>query len=295
MLTDHGGRDDLRQLCIQLTAIAADWDDAGCNDPSWTATWTQQHGPLTESFNRLDELIRRVDPQTAADLLADPQTRTALPRLRRLRSRYEGETERKEAQRILAAPSPRDAMVELLDADYSATTIHSATFAGEVRTKRRCLVIGSGPLPVTAALLLQNTSLALTCLDRDASSCALGGEIIAALGLGEIATEHGDALEIADFARWDVIMLTALADDRDSPSAEAGHSRLISHLAERCPRGTLLGLRTPHGLGELLYPVVDTAPLHEFAITFITSPQAGRSSMIMAQKTRPRVRVQGTA
>jgi len=266
----------LRQLFTALSAVAARADES-----HWAALWTQQQATLTDAFDRLEALIRRVDPEAALALLADPQTQAAAPALRRLRSRYELETERQAAGEMLAAPSPRLAMRRFLAAHYGATTIHSSTFAARTRDRRSCLVIGSGPLPVTAALLLDHTGLALTCLERDRTSCELGAAILAALGVRPVAHRRADALDLGDFGAWDVIMVTALADDRASPGD--GHQRLIAHVADHSPRGTLLCLRTPYALGELLYPVVDTAPLHRWSIDLIPSPCQGRSSMVLAQ------------
>ncbi|MBW2453614.1 MAG: hypothetical protein JRI68_03850 [Deltaproteobacteria bacterium] len=266
----------LQQLCAGLSTIAARADDT-----HWAATWSEQRATLTDSFDRLEALIRRVDPQAATSLLTDPQTLAAAPALRRLRSRYETETERQAAREILATPAPGSAMRRVLAAHYGATTIHSPTFAEQIRNRHSCLIIGSGPLPVTAALLLDQTALALTCLDRDRASCELGAKIIEALDVRPVATRQADALHLTDLACWDVIMVTALADDGDAPGD--GHQRLIAHLADHCLPGTLLCLRTPYALGELLYPVVDTAPLHRCSIDLIPSPRQGRSSMVLAQ------------
>ncbi len=266
----------LHQLCAGLSAIAAKVDDT-----HWAAIWAEQEGPLTDGFDRLEALIRRVDPEAARALLADPQTQAAAPALRRLRSRYEAETERQAARELLATPTPRWSMRRILATHFGATTIHDPVFAERTRPGRSCLLIGSGPLPVTAALLLDHTDLALTCLDRDPTSCELGAEIIEALDVRPVTTRHADALHLTDFSAWDVIMVTALADDGDSPGD--GHQRLIAHLAHHSQPGTLLCLRTPFALGELLYPVVDTTVLHRFSTDLISSPRRGRSSMVLAQ------------
>jgi hypothetical protein len=98
--------------------------------------------------------------------------------VQQLRAWYECIEEEATAMRTLLSSAPSKDIDDYMAMRYPLTAIHTDWFKVHMRGKTACLLIGSGAFPSTALLLLEQTELALHCIDRVDRSCHLGERIL---------------------------------------------------------------------------------------------------------------------
>lgn len=236
-------------------------------------------------FHVLDSWNRRTDINYASMLLSDSRVASRIPVLHRLRALWEYEHEKRIALEILSSENSRESMAVLLSQEYPDTTLHSSWFRQRaMRDWNSCLVVGSGPLPTTVALLHAQTELSVTCVDREPESCRIGAELLQATGAPPTEFIVADARDLDGRDHYDVILVTALTGvswRRNSPDAR---NTLLQCLLEAADYGACLLLRSAYGLGALFYPVIDTETLSNYDVQRLTPPTLGRSAMLAVEK-----------
>lgn len=124
-----------------------------------------------------------------------------------------------------------------------------------VAPAHRMLVIGSGPLPITALQFYQRRGVVVDQSDIDASALELGRRVSRALALpGDYLLGAGATL--TPDRHYDVIFVAALAGG----SHEEKQAIVTNLLPYLTPGGRLL-LRSSRGARSVIYPVVDAANL----------------------------------
>lgn len=246
---------------------------------------------LKYCFEALDRIIVRTPPESAEVLLQDPEVRRCREHVQQLRARYECIEEEATAMRILSSSDPARDIDDYMAKRYPITAIHTDRFKAHMRGKTACLLIGSGAFPSTALLLLEQTGLALCCIDRVDRCCQLGERIIRASKKGNAVFACADAMHLDDFSDWDVVFVSVLAGVEMGVSVKSRRNALIDRLLRHVRPGTLLALRSACGLAGLIYPSIgpsigpsiDQKRIKNRKVLEIGAPAPGRSSLMLVE------------
>ncbi|NBD34539.1 MAG: DUF433 domain-containing protein [Chloroflexi bacterium] len=185
--------------------------------------------------------------------------------LRASRARYEYGDEAQWARRFAGHSSPVRGLssypnyehyLKIVNFEMSRLTqAHPADF-------EQALMIGSGPLPMTALLLAQHFSLSVDCVDVNPEACALSREVIQALGLTQrVRVLQSDICDFTALAPYDVIFWAALAGINEEEKA-----RIARHLSRTLRTGQMIVVRSSRGVKKLIYAPVDLNDLVGFRI-----------------------------
>lgn len=215
-------------------------------------------GPATDAV--FGELVAACTPPPDANataLLQDARVRSLAPRLRRLCSEGEFLLERAWACRIAIAGDSESELSRFpYLGNYKALTrleLHALAGVGlnRGRLSRVCL-LGGGPLPISALLMQRELSVPVDVVDRDPEAVRAARRVVDRLAPGGmIHLHHGEAETFSGVARADVVVLAALV------GADAAEKRGVLRALHATMRpGSVLVMRSAHGLRTLLYPPV---------------------------------------
>lgn len=212
-------------------------------------------------FDRLVRLVLTAPAETVPAVLGHVEIQRLAPRLRALCARAEGELEQAWADRIVAAPSPRDELARFpYFGNYrQLSRMEIGILASALpRRVRSVAFVGSGPLPLSSLYLAGDLDVHVDSLDRDPVALAAGARVAAALGYDALCFREADVLD-ADLTGYDVVVVAALVGE----TADAKR-RILGRLALTMRPGALLLVRSARGLRTLLYPPVEPAALDGF-------------------------------
>lgn len=227
-------------------------------------------------------LDRPGDPAEA--FLADPQVQEMVPHLREWCATAEFLRERVWAERILASADAPATLEQLpFFENYRNIVrfeIHSVRGAGHP-DPRRVLMVGSGPLPVTSVLLARALGARVDGLDIDPGACKCSTGIYRAFGLFPRSRVHGgDILGFSALSAYDLVILGASVG-----LTRADRLRIIAHLAAHMAQGSVLLVRTAHGMRTMLFPQIDPGDLNGFLPELLVRPLSKViNSVIVASK-----------
>ena len=140
--------------------------------------------------------------------------------------------------------------------------------------------VGSGPLPLTA-FLFAATGVRVDNLDRDAGALAASRRVADALGVSGLEFVHADATASGTtLDGYDLVVLAALVGR--TPGEKA---RVIARLAEAMTPGSILLVRSAHGLRTLLYPAVDPGALAGFDVLGTVHPTGEVINSVIVART----------
>lgn len=241
-------------------------------------------------YGELDELIRYATTELHESVLSDERVRALAPANHRVRAAYERDKELIQARNLVRAGDGR--------ARLQRTIEHETYWAlgEELRSaldgSRRIMVVGSGPLPLTALCIGSTLDVRVTCVERDAECHDLGRQLIAMSGLEErFESINADILDLTEFEGYDAIVGVVLLGVSTGGQQESTKATIAHHIIDRMSSGMRMVLRDPHGLGKLLYPSVDLAPRADVAVTRHV-PKIGpshpyRSGLVVAERRWP--------
>lgn len=241
-------------------------------------------------YGELDELIRYATADLHESVLTDERVRALAPANHRVRAAYERDKELIQARNLLQA---RDGRARL-----QGTIEHESYWAlGEelrsaIHGSRHILVVGSGPLPLTALCIGSTLDVRVTCVERDAECHDLGRQLIAMSGLEhKFESINADILDLTEFDGYDAIVGVVLLGVSTGGQQESTKATIAHHIIDRMSPGRRMVLRDPHGLGKLLYPSVDLASSADVAVTRHV-PKIGpshpyRSGLVVAERRSP--------
>lgn len=222
-------------------------------------------------FSQLVALTASGDDTLAARVLADPQIQALTPHLRWLSANGEYALETYWAKRLIDSPQPQPALMDFMFYDnyVDLVRLEYGTLCNlNPQPCHTALLVGSGPLPLTALLLSGMYKLAATLLDKDAAALHLS--ITALRHLQPTVTWRAFCTDILNFtalADYDFIHLAALAGVENETKA-----RIIAHLYQGMKPGAFLLLRGADGLRTLLYPPITLAMLAGFTLQVSVRP-----------------------
>ncbi|WP_344099273.1 nicotianamine synthase family protein [Myceligenerans crystallogenes] len=267
-------------------------------------------GPATNHlFGAVVRTVTTTPPAAARRVVAHPAVRARAERLRSLGARGESALEAHWAERIAGAPEPPAELArfpylgnyrELIGLELALLRRHLTAGA-----PASVVVLGCGPLPLTATGYAAGLGARTVAVDRDASAVAAARAFLATLpapadpgapglpevggpaagGRPEVAPAPGGVVVHDDAERvplhgHDLVVLAALVGT--TTAAKAG---LIRSLAARMRPGALLLARSAHGLRALLYPEIDPGTMDGFEVLDVEHPGGDViNSMIVARR-----------
>ncbi|KAA8893894.1 Nicotianamine synthase [Sphaerosporella brunnea] len=236
-------------------------------------------------FSELVSLcVRPYSSSTVSDILSDPHIREIAAKLRKTCSTGEYLLENHWAAQILASSNAakplRPAHAALRAFPYFQNYMELARLElqaiSSVHPHRIASVafIGSGPLPLTSlcfSALLSPPPERLHNIDNSARAIAASSQLCAklartasgagAMAAGRLTFQLADAAAVQDLGSFEVVFLAGLVGD-----TEAEKRKILANVAGRCAAGSLLVLRSAHGLRKLLYQEIDVGALQGFGL-----------------------------
>ena len=242
-----------RDLCRQILAI----------HDTLAALPALEPGPVVnQQFAELVRLCEYRSGEDARHVLRDPRIQAVIPRLRRLCAAGEFALERAWARSIIGAEDPQ---ARLEDFPYRAnyeelTTLELHALAGvglDLLTVHRVCFLGGGPLPLSALLMSRDLGVPVDVVDLSGEATALGAQVAQRVSRSsQVHFHQADAADFDQSSDSDVVVLAALV----GLEREAKH-RILQTLSARMRTGSMLVIRSSHGLRTLLYPPVELADL----------------------------------
>jgi uncharacterized protein (DUF433 family) len=233
--------------------------------------WIMSDPEICEGKSYIRNLRLQISPLLA--LLASGETVETILQtypslcsyLRASRARYEYEDEAQWAQRFVGRSPPVRGLscypnyeYYLKIVNFEMSRLNQARSAGF----EQALMIGSGPLPMTAILLAQRFNLSVDCIDVNPEACALSREVIQALSLTQrVCVLQSDICDFTALAPYDVIFWAALAGINEEEKA-----RIARHLSHTMRPGQMTVVRSARGVKRLIYAPVDLNDLVGFRI-----------------------------
>lgn len=216
--------------------------------------------PRAEINHRFSVLVNTalatVPEEQVQTLLAEVDARIGLARLRALCGTGETALEVHWAKRLAVA---KDVLAELQLFPYYEN--YRQMVQAELGLLRQyapqansVLLVGSGPLPLTAYFLAAEHGLAVQCLDIDAQANRLARDWLYRLPqILPIKFSTADIRDLQPMPHTSAVWLCALVLGQSSAEQE----RLLHSLEARLHPGQFLGVRSVRALRCLLYPKVD--------------------------------------
>lgn len=211
--------------------------------------WYQQ---FDAPYALLEDYAAWTSPALCGAVLSDPDLVRRLPELYALRAAYEADLEWDKAAQAVAGPNPRSVIRDQVD--HKIASLPEAFFEA-LASKRSILMAGSGPLPTTAMALADRLELPIVCLDQDGRANRLGQAYASAGGYSDrISFITADLAEFDDAGRFDAIVGAFLIGVGTAPAPASARSDVVRTLLSRIATNATVLLRTPQGLGALVYP-----------------------------------------
>ncbi|WP_225997179.1 nicotianamine synthase family protein [Myceligenerans pegani] len=291
--------DDSRDLVDLPSSDAADADTADAPTAQTADAVAERLARLTDELaalasltpspdvNRLFSAVVRTVVTTpvtiAREVGARPGVTARADELRDLSARGEAQLEAHWSRRVADAADPvaelgrfpyRDNYRDLVAMELRLLRRHL-----DRRAPRSVVVLGCGPLPLTATGYARGLGARTVAVDRDPAAVAAARGFLAATRDPGTVVVHDDAVRVP-LHEYDVVVLAALVGTTTTAKAA-----LLRSLAERMRPGALLLARSAHGLRALLYPEIDTATMAGFDVLDVKHPAGDViNSMIVARR-----------
>lgn len=209
--------------------------------------------PSTKVNATLSDLVQQVVQSESIDM--DGISTKAITRVRRKSGRAESYMEAYWSHRITRSSDPIAALQSFpYLTNYQQLTVRELKFvqrSGLAHDKiSRVLVIGSGPLPLTAYELGQNLDAVIDQVDSSKKATKLGRRVGAALTFdSQYYVGKGEAVVLEN--SYDLILIAALAGE----TTEAKQA-IIDNVLPHLNQGGRIIIRSAHGARAVLYPIV---------------------------------------
>jgi nicotianamine synthase len=234
----------------------------------------REPGPAVNAL--FTDLVRICEYRTGEDVdrvLTDPGIVALTPSLQQLCAEGEFLMERAWAQRIIGADDPdRELAAFPYLANYQElTTLEMHLLAGvglDLQSVRRACFLGGGPLPHSALMMARRLSAPVDVVDLSAEATILGSQVAERVSsTGSVHFHQADAVDFDGVADSDVVVLAALVGlEREVKR------RVLDALSDRMRAGSMLVVRSSHGLRTLLYPPLELSDLHGWRPLAVVHP-----------------------
>jgi hypothetical protein len=267
---------DFYQLCLRVV----DCDEALGTGP--VLPCEKKMETLASVFGEIEELVKTITMERSRQILSSNQISPLIPRIRALRAHYEFEQEKSEALNLLQAGLKGAELAERITAPYSGSAIFDSGLQAKIAQRcKSCLIVGSGPLPVTALLFLSCNTLDLTCLDISPESGEVSNRVFDAIGLyPSVHHVTADVQSWADFSPFDLIFINGLVGSVDGKEEKGNKFEIVNHITQNKGQDSLILLRSGYGLSQLFYPQITPSKDKNTNTTTIHPSHLGRSSIV---------------
>ena len=209
--------------------------------------------PCEQVNHTLAQLVNAVvDPASEHEAFEANTTKE----IQQIAAEAEGEMELKWSQRIAAADLPQQETEHFIYWDnYVKLTAHEVGLLKQAgfneRDVRRILVVGSGPLPMSAIHLRQHfPSATIDHVDSDPTAVTTGRRFLEAVGVTDDMYLCADGSDVRLTQMYDIVLIAALAGETVAQK-QAIIDNVVPHLSNH---GRIL-VRSARGVRGLLYPV----------------------------------------
>lgn len=220
-------------------------------------------------FNQLVTAVLSVPESEAETVLAALPPSRSPGLFRSVASAGEHALERVWADRIASSPDPAETFARFPYRENYRLLVKMEL--GAVRRQdadpRQVLLLGSGPLPLTA-LCLADQGIAVHCVDHDAEAIRLSAAAFGRLEAVGVTFEHAEAAAATPPRPVDVVLLAGLVGSDDAAKADV-LGKAVTHLD---PGGLVLA-RSARGLRTLLYPQVGPEALAGLTVVAEANPE----------------------
>lgn len=138
--------------------------------------------------------------------------------------------------------------------------------------------VGSGPVPLTAIDLHQETGCDIICIDYCEEAIIQSREVIRKLGMDDKITFHQSDGAAFDYKNCDMVMMASMVLEKDNVAAQV--RKTAPHAG--------VGMRTVEGLRALLYEAVDIEAISNLDLLFLGSSQKDPDTVNTAHFFKPR-------
>lgn len=237
---------------------------------------------LASIFDQINDLIKTTTVEDAPKILTSTLIMPLISPLRKIRAAYEFEIEKASAVAFLNNGIIGAELEENITNPYSNSAILNDIFTTRISQYcKSCLIVGSGPLPVTALLFLSHNQLDITCLDISYESNVISKQIFDAIKLySSIKHITVDIKDFKDFSSYDLIFINGLVGNENGSSMKNNKSDIINHIITNKGQNSLMMLRSGYGLNQLFYPkIILPVEINEH-VTTIHPSSLERSSIV---------------
>lgn len=272
----------IRDICKKLSTYNIQLDNS--QDDINPSTFSN----LEVLFSKLDIFSREVSVENANLIVSDSEIKELIPTIRWMRAIYEYNVEKKRSIETLSHNNTK-IIIKRITAEYDGSSILETPFKNilKARTSHResllkCLVVGLGPLPITA-LMLQNThNLEITCLDLSEDSCRLSENIFATIeNIRFVNHIVSDIFHWTDFSPYDVIFVNGMVCSSTFGLRERDKLRILKHLEYNITHSCLIALRSGYALSQLFYPQIYPRMPNCPNYKMIPPSKLGRTSLVL--------------
>ena len=209
--------------------------------------------PCEQVNHTLTQLVNAVvDPASENEVFEANTTKE----IQQIAAEAEGEMELKWSQRIAAADLPQQETEHFIYWDnYVKLTAHEVGLLKQAglneRDVRRILVVGSGPLPMSALHLRRHfPSAMIDHVDSDPTAVTTGRRFLEAVGVTDDMYLCADGSDVRLTQMYDIVLIAALAGETVAQK-QAIIDNVVPHLSNH---GRIL-VRSARGVRGLLYPM----------------------------------------
>ena len=211
--------------------------------------------PLEDHFFQLESYALETDRALIDEVLSDPAILDMLPQVYAIRALFEHELEWRCASETIASPEASKLIARQVEDKIDALP---SAFYQALEGCDRILFAGSGPFPTTAMALYRKFNRPVVCIDRDARANELAQAYVTASGTAyELEFVASELADVSNYGDFDCVVCAFLIGVGPSPTPLDTKTMFIRDVVGKMPANLPMVLRSPQGLGRLVYPWLD--------------------------------------
>ena len=226
--------------------------------------------PLERPFLELESYVVATNQALVLEVLSDPEILAMLPQAYAVRALFEHELEWRYATETIASQKASDLITQQVEDKLEALP---SAFFEKLAGCRRVLFAGSGPFPTTAMALHRKFGRPVVCIDRDARANELARAYVASSEFPyQIEFVDSDLADFSNFDEFDCVVCAFLVGVGTSVQPLETKSAFIRDVVRNFPTNLPLVLRSPQGLGRIIYPSLEPGYFEGFS--FVEYPDS---------------------
>jgi hypothetical protein len=226
--------------------------------------------PLDGPFLELESYAVEANQAIVREILSDPEILAMLPQAYAVRALSEYELEWRCASETIASPRAPELIAKQVEDKLEALP---SAFYEVLAGCQRILFAGSGPFPTTAMALHRKFDRPVVCIDRDGRANELAQDYVSASEIPyDIEFVASDLAHFSDFGKFDCVVCAFLIGVGTSAQPLETKSIFIRDVVKKMPANLPIVLRSPQGLGRLVYPSLEPSAFGGYS--FVENPDS---------------------